>query len=60
MVKEKPDKTKEVLTCRHCGYTGTEVVEELGYVGGQGYVLRNYCGDIQACFRRKDNENLKR
>ncbi len=54
MAKEKPDKPEEVLTCAHCGNKGTDVVEELGYVGGRGYVLRNYCIDIQACSRRRD------
>ena len=54
MVKEKPDKTKEVLTCQHCGFKGAGVTRKLGYVGGQGYVLRNYCVDIPACSRRHD------
>ena len=55
MTKEKPE---EVLTCRHCGHKGTDVIKKLRYVGGKGEVLRPYCVDERACWERWDTPKV--
>ena len=53
------EKPEEVLTCSHCGHKGTDVIERVCYVRGQGEVLRSYCEDGIACWKRWDDANLK-
>ena len=53
------EKPEEVLTCAHCKHKGTDVIERVCYVRGQGEVLRSYCEDGIACWKRWDDANLK-
>jgi len=51
MAKKMAD---EILTCGNCGHTGPDVKEKYIYIGGQGEVLRRYCPDLVACFKRQE------
>ncbi len=55
-LKDK-DQTIGGLTCQHCGVTNPDVEPTKVYVGGQGYVERNYCQDFYPCWARFDNAN---
>jgi len=50
MVTESPIKVKR--TCQHCGHRGYDVSLHLFYVGGEGEVIRIYCDDGKACWKR--------
>ncbi|KKN71859.1 hypothetical protein LCGC14_0417130 [marine sediment metagenome] len=61
LTEKYPTKTiGDFKTCQQCGHSGFNVETVSIHVGGQGYVERDYCQDIRACFARRDNENLKR
>ncbi len=56
LAKQYPDKTIGSLkTCQHCDHFGFNVETVSIHVGGQGYVKRDYCLDIRACFARWDD-----
>ena len=50
IVKQNPQKVN--LTCQHCKHQGSDVEGDYYYLGGQGYVWRNYCLDTVACWKR--------
>ena len=56
LAKEFPAKTiGDFKTCQHCGHSGFDVTTQYYYLGGQGYVPRDYCIDRVACWIRWDN-----
>jgi hypothetical protein len=42
--------------CCHCGHVGDDVQLESIYVGGCGYMLKYYCEDSKACWRRWEKQ----
>jgi hypothetical protein len=45
--------------CCHCGHVGDDVQLESIYVGGCGYMLKYYCEDSKACWRRWENKEVQ-
>ena len=48
----KHQEEEETRTCINCGRTGTDVIERLYWIGGQGNVVLIECQDIESCGER--------